>query len=299
MGPHISVLSLAVLVVASATRAQTLEVLVVGDDMYCTAPPIVPTLTNAGISVTQAAGVSDLDGADLSVFDVVWLRNGVDPNNTGCAGTNTIPSAAASANLASFVAAGGGLYLSGENGGTNLNSLNDWKDAFLSDTLGAGTVASCPACDLGTTIHLDPTVAMNTTPNTIATVGASTIYTGGFDQIGTGTPIAFGSASLDGPPVAVLWDRGDLTLAPAGRAVAWNNHNNTTSYAEWAVNAVHFLAGDDCPADLTGEGDVNTNDFFAFLAFYQAQDPRADFSPGGGINTNDFFAYLAAYQAGC
>ncbi len=54
-----------------------------------------------------------------------------------------------------------------------------------------------------------------------------------------------------------------------------------------------------CPADLTGEGDVNTNDFFQFLAYYQAQDPRADFAPGGGINTNDFFAFLAAYQAGC
>ncbi len=54
-----------------------------------------------------------------------------------------------------------------------------------------------------------------------------------------------------------------------------------------------------CPADLTGEGDVNTNDFFAFLALYQAQDLGADFSPDGMINTNDFFAYLAAYQIGC
>ncbi len=54
-----------------------------------------------------------------------------------------------------------------------------------------------------------------------------------------------------------------------------------------------------CAADLTGEGDVNTNDFFLFLSLYQAQDPRADFEPGNGINTNDFFAFLAAYQAGC
>ncbi len=52
-----------------------------------------------------------------------------------------------------------------------------------------------------------------------------------------------------------------------------------------------------CAADLTGGCETNTNDFFAFLALYQAQDPAADFSPGGGINTNDFFAYLAAYQA--
>ncbi len=53
-----------------------------------------------------------------------------------------------------------------------------------------------------------------------------------------------------------------------------------------------------CTADLTGDDcGTNTNDFFAFLALYQAQDPAADYSPGGGINTNDFFAYLAAYQA--
>ncbi len=65
-----------------------------------------------------------------------------------------------------------------------------------------------------------------------------------------------------------------------------------------------FLAGvtvqtSACPADLTGEACVDTNDFFEFLALYQAADPRADFAPGGGVNTNDFFAFLAAYQAGC
>ncbi len=61
-----------------------------------------------------------------------------------------------------------------------------------------------------------------------------------------------------------------------------------------------------CPADLApppnGDGSVDTNDFFQFLAYYQAQDPAADFAPPGGdgnINTNDFFAFLAAYQAGC
>ena len=59
----------------------------------------------------------------------------------------------------------------------------------------------------------------------------------------------------------------------------------------------------DCPVDLSpppaGDGAVNTNDFFQFLTYYQARDPRADMFPGGGINTNDFFAFLAAYQGGC
>lgn len=66
----------------------------------------------------------------------------------------------------------------------------------------------------------------------------------------------------------------------------------------WRVEVYSVVDGD-CAADITGEGDLNTDDFFAFLALYQAQDAGADFAPGNGINSNDFFAYLAAYQAGC
>ncbi len=57
-----------------------------------------------------------------------------------------------------------------------------------------------------------------------------------------------------------------------------------------------------CAADVDGDACLSTNDFFAYLTAYQAQDSAADFSPPGGdglINTNDFFAFLAAYQAGC
>lgn len=58
-------------------------------------------------------------------------------------------------------------------------------------------------------------------------------------------------------------------------------------------------APSDCEPDLTADGLVDTNDFFAFLALYQAMDARADFAPGGGINIDDFFAFLASYQLGC
>ncbi len=54
-----------------------------------------------------------------------------------------------------------------------------------------------------------------------------------------------------------------------------------------------------CTPDLTNDGSVNTNDFFAYLALYQSQDVFADFTGDGLINTNDFFAFLAAYQAAC
>ncbi len=67
------------------------------------------------------------------------------------------------------------------------------------------------------------------------------------------------------------------------------------AYTSFA-NPIAPPSDDTCVADITGEGDVNTNDFFAFLALYQAQDARADITGEGDINTNDFFAYLAAYQ---
>ncbi len=67
----------------------------------------------------------------------------------------------------------------------------------------------------------------------------------------------------------------------------------------WVRDNLSWCDVSPCPADLTGEGDVNTNDFFLFLSYYQAMDPRADFAPDGAINTNDFFAFMSAYQDGC
>lgn len=53
------------------------------------------------------------------------------------------------------------------------------------------------------------------------------------------------------------------------------------------------------PADVDRSGAIDTNDFFAFLSAYAAQDLVADFAPDGTINTNDFFAFLGEYQLGC
>ncbi len=94
-----------------------------------------------------------------------------------------------------------------------------------------------------------------------------------------------------------FWD--GSSLPPSGIATSAGFHfNGATSLTTNAYEVNGAVAGDcACIANLTGDCETNTNDFFAFLALYQNQDPAADFSPGGGINTNDFFAYLAAYQA--
>ena len=54
-----------------------------------------------------------------------------------------------------------------------------------------------------------------------------------------------------------------------------------------------------CPADLTGDGVVDTQDFLTFLNAWSSGDPIADWNEDGSINTQDFLAYLNAWVAGC
>lgn len=68
-----------------------------------------------------------------------------------------------------------------------------------------------------------------------------------------------------------------------------------------AAAVVRFAQASSTPLTHSGAGDLdadgltNTNDFFAFLAFYASSDPRADVTGEGDINSNDFFAYLTLY----
>jgi len=54
-----------------------------------------------------------------------------------------------------------------------------------------------------------------------------------------------------------------------------------------------------CPADLTGEGDLNFLDVSAFLSAFGSSDPAADFTGEGDFNFLDVSAFLAAFGAGC
>jgi len=59
------------------------------------------------------------------------------------------------------------------------------------------------------------------------------------------------------------------------------------------------LRCNDCPADLDGDGEVNTDDFFAFYDAWLAGEPLADWDDNGVIDTRDFVAYLNDWVAGC
>ena len=54
-----------------------------------------------------------------------------------------------------------------------------------------------------------------------------------------------------------------------------------------------------CPADLTGDGNLDFFDVSAFLGAYSAMDPAADFDGNGVFDFFDVSAFLGAFSAGC
>lgn len=54
-----------------------------------------------------------------------------------------------------------------------------------------------------------------------------------------------------------------------------------------------------CPADVSGDGQLNFFDISRFLTFYQIEDPIADFNGDGLFNFFDISAFLKAFAAGC
>src|SRR5690606_37123873 len=63
------------------------------------------------------------------------------------------------------------------------------------------------------------------------------------------------------------------------------------------VGGFHAIAMRICPADWTGDGTVNSADFFAFLADFFAGE--GDFNHDGQTTSQDFFEYLTAFFSEC
>ena len=73
-----------------------------------------------------------------------------------------------------------------------------------------------------------------------------------------------------------------------------------TRFGDVSSNRVAALVSkDSCPADLTGDGELNFFDVSAFLNAFGASDPIADFDGNGEFNFFDVSAFLNAFTAGC
>ncbi len=82
-------------------------------------------------------------------------------------------------------------------------------------------------------------------------------------------------------------------------------HNGIVATGAWSdsTNAIDsgsaYVFDLNCPADLTGDFELNFFDVSVFLTFFQLNDPLADFTGDGEFNFFDVSAFLAAFSAGC
>ena len=81
--------------------------------------------------------------------------------------------------------------------------------------------------------------------------------------------------------------------------VAVGAHQDNDNGSNSGSAYVFTMPGADCPADLTGDGNLNFGDVSAFLVAYGNQDPIADFFPDGNFNFTDVSIFLTEYGAGC
>ncbi len=101
--------------------------------------------------------------------------------------------------------------------------------------------------------------------------------------------INFSGGSLASPPNPARIEDNRFKGFAWSENTGWINLNDDDVY-------VGLL---NCPADLTGEGQLNFLDVSAFLSAYGNMDPIADFEPDGLFNFLDVSAFLSAYAMGC
>ena len=74
-----------------------------------------------------------------------------------------------------------------------------------------------------------------------------------------------------------------------------DNDNGSNSGSAY----VFTVPGEDCPADLTGDGILNFFDISAFLSAFASGDPIADITDDGVYDFFDVSAFLQLFAAGC
>jgi hypothetical protein len=59
------------------------------------------------------------------------------------------------------------------------------------------------------------------------------------------------------------------------------------------------VPGEDCPADLTGDGQVDSGDLGAFITAFLAGDAAADLTGDGQVDSGDLSQFVTLFLAGC
>jgi hypothetical protein len=107
-------------------------------------------------------------------------------------------------------------------------------------------------------------------------VGSSTVTTL------SGFTVHHYTLSVSGAPFDTL----HLSVGPTDQDAVFASVDNVT-------------VGGGCRVDFDSSGQVNVQDFLAFLQAYSQGDASADFDQSGAVNVQDFLVFLAAFSAGC
>ncbi len=86
---------------------------------------------------------------------------------------------------------------------------------------------------------------------------------------------------------------------PLGGAIVVDPQRPGALYLASPGAGIHHWAGDACAADMTGDGSVDADDFFAYLDLFAQGDTAADMTGDGSVDADDFFAYLDLFVQGC
>ena len=87
-------------------------------------------------------------------------------------------------------------------------------------------------------------------------------------------------------------------IAISGNAAIVAGPNNADNGFQ-SGSAYIFELNCSCPADIDGDGDLDAEDFFAYLDLFVSGDDGADIDGDGDIDAEDFFGYLDLFAAGC
>ncbi len=115
-----------------------------------------------------------------------------------------------------------------------------------------------------------------------------------------GTPVQLESTfAFPVQPTSPIIDAGAIDEFPAFDQLGYHRliDGDADTIAAPDMGAYELEAP--CPADLTGEGQLNFLDVSAFLNAYANMDPAADFQPDGAFNFLDVSIFLARYSDGC
>ncbi len=125
------------------------------------------------------------------------------------------------------------------------------------------------------------------------------------DGAGPWIPIADLRSSTDGWQSAVIrqdaLDAAGVNMSSTMRLRFIATDASPEGIVEAGLDAVliQTVFCNTCVADFDGDGDIDADDFFAYLDAFAAGDDSADLEGDGDLDADDFFLYLDAFAAGC